>query len=67
LKKSSKASNCTIVTDVSTLRPTSYQSYRQVKTLEGVFASDLYEPFVKIKHSQEESVEGMNAPNASPA
>lgn len=32
-----------------------------------VFASNLYEPLVKIKQAKEESVEGTNGPNTSPA
>jgi ribonuclease HI len=34
---------------------------------DGVFASDLYEPSVKIKQVEEESAEGTNGPNTSPA
>lgn len=40
---------------------------RRKAVLEGVFASDIYEPSVKIKQMEEESVEGVNGPNASPA
>lgn len=38
---------------------------RRKPVSEGVFGSDIYEPSVKIKQMEEESVEGVNGPNAS--
>ena len=39
----------------------------QKPILDGVFTSNLYEPLVKIKQAKEESAEGTNGPNTSPA
>lgn len=40
---------------------------RRKPVQEGVFASNLYEPLMKIKHTKEGIVEGMNSPNNPPA
>jgi hypothetical protein len=54
-KRSLKASSYIIATDVSTPKLTKFQpSLGQKPVPDGIFASDLYEPSMKIKQTKEE-------------